>query len=147
MNALDVFYDDSCGLCRRCRAWLAGQVQIVPLRFIPLGGCEARRRLEGLVPPPDGEELIVVSDRGDVYRGSAAYLMSLWALRDYRPWAHRLAHPRLLPLARRAFDVLSSKRHTLSRLLGADAGLEQLVAAIDDRSEPCAGGAACARGA
>ena len=43
--------------------------------------------------------------------------MTLWALQEYRAWSLRLARPGLLPLARNAFEMVSSNRHVLSRIL------------------------------
>ncbi|MFY0575769.1 hypothetical protein ACN28S_16675 [Cystobacter fuscus] len=40
--------------------------------------------------------------------------MVLWALEDYREWALRLSSPTLMPLARNAFELLSSNRRRLS---------------------------------
>ena len=56
------------------------------------------------------KELLVIDDQGGVYRGDAAFLMCLWALRKYRGWALRLATPALHPVARRAFKWISTHR-------------------------------------
>jgi hypothetical protein len=41
--------------------------------------------------------------------------MCLYALRDYREWSHRLAHPALLPWAGRVCELLSENRLWVSR--------------------------------
>ena len=63
------------------------------------------------------EQLTVVSDAGEVWQGAGAWTMCLWALRDYREWSLRLASPVLAPLARRAVELVSQNRLSLSRLL------------------------------
>ena len=56
-----------------------------------------------------------MSDEGDVYRGSHAWIVCLWALKDYREWSFRFAQPALLPLARGIVEWVSTRRHRLSR--------------------------------
>ena len=121
--ALTVLYDGACALCTRCRDWMQGQRALVPLRFLACSSEEARARY-GVIPWL-GEELVVVSDAGDVWAGPAAFLMCLWALEDWREWSHRLSGPALAPLAARFFTAVSSRRRTLAAFLSPD---------------PCAGG-------
>jgi hypothetical protein len=63
--------------------------------------------------------------------------MCLYAMRDYRDWARRLAHPLLLPLARQAFDTLSKNRHEISQWLagGDPQGIADRLRQV--RLEPC----------
>ena len=82
MRSLTVLYDARCGLCSNARRWLEGQAQIVPLELLPADSAEARRRYPTLADT-EPEELVVVSDEGDVYRGSHAWIVCLWALQDY----------------------------------------------------------------
>jgi hypothetical protein len=58
--------------------------------------------------------------------------MCLYALREYRAWSQRLAHPALLPFARRICDLVSRNRLALSRFfLHASAGeLSQALQAL-----------------
>lgn len=114
MTRLTVLYDANCGLCRRARQWLELQPKFLALEFIPKGSDHARDRFPGLSSGPD--ELIAVSDDGSVYRGERAWIMCLYALREYREWATRLAAPALLPLARTAFQLISENRVRISRL-------------------------------
>ena len=114
MKSLTVLYDFNCGLCQRARRWLAAEPKFLALEFIPAGSDHARYRfptLSGKV-----EELVVVADDGGVYRGDRAWIMCLYALTEYREWALRLATPRLLPLARSAFQLISENRIRISRL-------------------------------
>lgn len=117
MRSLTVLYDARCGLCSNARRWLEGQPQIVPLELLPADSEETRRRYPTLAET-EPEELVVVSDEGDVYRGSQAWIVCLWALQDYREWSFRFAQPALLPLARGIFEWISTRRHRLSRALG-----------------------------
>ena len=61
------------------------------------------------------ERLVVISDAGEVWRGECAWVTCLWALREYREWSFRLANPILRPFARRACELVSVNRHTISR--------------------------------
>ena len=116
VTRLWVLYDPSCGFCVRCARWLAEQHVFVPLTCLALDSAQIARRFPTL-PAPDREELTVVDSAGGVYRGAKAWLMALWALQEYRAWSLRLARPGLLPLARNAFELVSSNRHVLSRML------------------------------
>lgn len=115
MNKLYVLYDATCGVCDRARRWMGRQPSLVDLEFVPAGSPAARSLFPALASA--SEELTVVSDTGDVWRGTAAWLMCLWALAEFRDWSHRLASPTLEPFARQAFEVLSRNRRGLSAWL------------------------------
>ena len=115
MKTLFVLHDGECAFCQQCREWLSRQPAFVELRFIAMQSPEVTRRFPGLEKIGLGEDLLVVSDEGAVYRGTSAWVMCLYALVDYREWAERLSHPSLLPLARQAFLFLSKQRGRLSK--------------------------------
>lgn len=115
MKMLYVLFDESCGLCLRLKEWLEAQPALVELRLLPAGGDEASQVFPGLYSA--GQELVVISDEGDVYRGNQGWIMCLWALAEYRELAYRLSTPVLLPLARAAFSALSRHRRELSAWL------------------------------
>src|SRR5918993_4434648 len=115
MKSLFVLYDDACGFCQRCREWLSRQPAFVELRFVRMRSAEAARRFPDLKQQGFGGDLVVISDEGAAYRGPSAYIMCLFALKEYREWAQRLAHPALLPLARQVFDFLTRHRGRISR--------------------------------
>jgi predicted DCC family thiol-disulfide oxidoreductase YuxK len=129
VRSLTVLYDARCGLCSNAHRFLLGQRQLVPLRLLAADSDEARRRFPTLAAA-EPEELVAVSDEGDVYRGASAWIVCLWALQDFRDWSFRLATPALLPLARSAFEWVSTRRHGLSRALRlmSDAELSREVA-------------------
>jgi len=112
MQRLVVLYDEACALCVRCRSWLGDQPSFIELPFMPSGSPEARA-VYGAVPWL-GAELVVVSDDGDVWVGPAAFLMCLWALRDYREWSYRLSGPAFAPLAERFFHAISGRRRWIA---------------------------------
>ncbi|HET8644304.1 MAG TPA: DUF393 domain-containing protein [Vicinamibacteria bacterium] len=117
MERLTVLYDSGCGLCVRAREWLSRQAALLPLEFVPAASAQARRRFPGLEHKDPPEELVVVDDEGGVYRNDEAWIMTLYALEEYRGWSLRLASPGLRPVARAAFEWLSRHRGGLSRLL------------------------------
>ncbi|MEU0743671.1 DUF393 domain-containing protein [Streptomyces sp. NPDC006134] len=93
VRRLTVLYDAECPLCTFLRDWLVRQPQLVPLDLVPAGSAGARRRFPGLDHRATLDEITVVGDAGQVYRGAAAWVVTLWALRAYRPLAHRLSTP------------------------------------------------------
>lgn len=120
MKSLTVLYDAECAFCRRCRRWLEAQPQLVTLRFLPRAAPRVKELFPMLEMAGDDAELILVSDEGAVYRDDKAYLMCLWALREYRSIAIKLATPKWRGLARRAFAWLANGRSWLSRFFESD---------------------------
>lgn len=138
MKRITVLYDGGCGLCVRCARWLRGEPAYLRIETLPARSEEAWRRfadvlgrgerVEGMegaacgvdAPGTRLDELIVISDEGGVYRGLAAWIMCLYALKRYRAWSVRLARPGLRPLARAAVHQLAVRRRELSALWFAD---------------------------
>lgn len=131
MRYLTVAYDEQCGLCARLSQWLADQPKWIPLRAVP--GNLAARLYPALAARLKHAELVVISDEGGVYWGDHAWLMCLYALRRYRPWAKRLSGPALLPMARQAFALLSHNRRQISKWLSlrSDAELAAELRAVN----------------
>lgn len=102
VRGLTVLHDPRCSLCAFLTHWLARQAQLVPLRFVPVGSEEARRRFPGLDHRSTLSEITVVGDAGQVYQGAPAWIVTLWALREYRALAHRLSTPTGAKFARGA---------------------------------------------
>jgi predicted DCC family thiol-disulfide oxidoreductase YuxK len=120
MKRLYVLFDQECALCQSCGRWLVRQEAFIELRVIPLQSPEISQRFPGLKEWDQldlREKLVVVSDEGAVYQGQYAWIMCLYALRDCREWSQRLAHPALLPFARRVCELVSRNRLAISRFL------------------------------
>ena len=120
MKRLYVLYDQECSLCLACGRWFMRQAAFIELNFIPLQSPEIARRFPGLKEWDGldlGEKLVVVSDEGAVYQEQFAWIMCLYALRDYREWSQRLAEPLLLPFARRVCELVSRNRLAISHFL------------------------------
>ncbi|MGW2596174.1 thiol-disulfide oxidoreductase DCC family protein [Streptomyces klenkii] len=113
VRRLTVLYDAQCALCAFVRNWLAKQRQLVPLDLVPVGSAEARRRFPGLDHAAAYEEITVVGDGGQVYRGASAWVVCLWALSAYRPLAHRISTPSGIRFARGA--VLAAAKYRGAR--------------------------------
>jgi len=88
--------------------------------MIPAGSEKARKMFPELEKMITSNDLAVISDDGEVYLNSSAWIMALYALEEYREWACRLAHPMIAPFARQAFEMISRNRHTISIWLGHD---------------------------
>lgn len=116
MRELTVLYDPQCGLCRRAQAWLLGKPKYLEMVFVPACSDEARSRYPQLNHDLSLADLTVISDAGAVYCGPKAWLMCLWALRQYREWAIRLSSPELLPTAKRVISTISQNRYQLEGL-------------------------------
>jgi len=72
-------------------------------------------RFPGIDALKPGEQLLVISDEGAVYRGAHAWIMCLWALENYREHAQRLAHPALLSARKTRLRIALSKPLLLIR--------------------------------
>lgn len=118
MKSITVLYDRTCDFCGRCKGWLKDQPKFVELVFLPAGTSAVRDRFPDLAGAEKVDELVAIDDEGGVYRGAAAWILCLWALKEYREWSEILASPAMMPLARGAFEVLSANRGRISRLLG-----------------------------
>jgi predicted DCC family thiol-disulfide oxidoreductase YuxK len=115
VKALTVLYDARCSVCCRARRWLSRQPSYVDLEFVRAGSAEARDRYPELSAARTQEELTVVGDDGSIYRGAKAWLICLWALRQYRSWSLTLSSPALLPSARRFVGWASRARRPFIR--------------------------------
>ncbi|MFE4332994.1 MULTISPECIES: thiol-disulfide oxidoreductase DCC family protein [unclassified Streptomyces] len=100
VERLTVLYDAQCSLCVHLRRWLMKQRQLVPLDLVPAASDEARRRFPGLDHAGTLDEITVIGDRGQIYRGTDAWIVCLWALAEHRPRSHWLATPAGRPFAR-----------------------------------------------
>lgn len=120
VTRLTVLYDAQCPLCVHLRHWLLRQPQLVPLDLVPAASEEARRRFPELDHRATLEEITVVGDGGQVYRGTDAWIVCLWALAEHRPKAHWLAGPAGRPLAR--MTVLAAAKWREATAASCDSG-------------------------
>ncbi|WP_119286812.1 DCC1-like thiol-disulfide oxidoreductase family protein [Streptomyces sp. YIM 130001] len=100
VRRLTVLYDAECALCTHVRGWLAGQRKLVPIDLVAAGSAEARRRFPAIDHGKTFDDITVIGDGGQLYRGPAAWVVTLWALAEHRPLAHRLATPAGARIAR-----------------------------------------------
>lgn len=137
MKTLYVIYDAKCDFCRRCRGWLGQQPAYVKLAFIPLHSPEVTTRFPGNERFHPDERLVVISDAGEIWQGDGAWIMCLWALREFREWSQRLANPVLRPFARHVCERVSENRHAISRWFAKEP-IEQVRARLAaGSSEAC----------
>ena len=120
VTSITILYDAACGVCTFARNWIGKQSSLVGIEFVAAGSTEAQRVFPQISPG----ELTVVADTGEVWLGNHAWIVCLWALRDYRDFAFRLTSPALLLMAREAFIAVSKNRLALSSVLGLRSGLE-----------------------
>jgi predicted DCC family thiol-disulfide oxidoreductase YuxK len=117
VQKLYVLYDSKCDLCERLRDWILIQRSWLGLCVIPAGSEKARKLFPELDQIVTANDLVVVSDEGQVYLNDRAWIMVFYALEEYREWAYRLAHPLLMPLARQAYAAVAKNRYAISRWL------------------------------
>ncbi|MFD3550243.1 thiol-disulfide oxidoreductase DCC family protein [Streptomyces sp. NPDC058655] len=134
VRALTVLYDAGCPLCVHIRHWLLAQHSLVPIALVPAASYEAQRRFPHLDHASTLKEITVVGDAGQVWRGTDAFIVCLWALTDHRARAYWLATPAGRPFAR-AFMYSASKWREAVRTPGTPvptvAGAQE--AACDDQ--------------
>jgi predicted DCC family thiol-disulfide oxidoreductase YuxK len=112
-------------MCRSIRVWLAQQPSFVPLVFIPLHDEYLEMRFPGVGKLCPADELVVIADSGEIWRGVNAWIITLWALREYRTWSQRIATPLLKPFAKRICQGVSKNRLRISQwLFGSHAHVE-----------------------
>jgi predicted DCC family thiol-disulfide oxidoreductase YuxK len=113
IRKITIVFDDACGLCTRVKDWIAQQTPLVGLQFAVSGAPQTR----AMFPTLPAGELAVVADTGEVWLGDNAWIVCLWALRDYRGLSVKLTGPLLSTMAREAFSLVSRNRAALSGLL------------------------------
>jgi predicted DCC family thiol-disulfide oxidoreductase YuxK len=146
MKRMYVLYDGACGVCCRAVARLAWEPAYIPLRFAPAGSMAAQTKFAEALIGESGRQVVVVADTGEVYRGAAAWIMVLYALKRWRPLAMRLATPTWRPWVERAVDFIGRNRHRMSDMFGCDphAGILDTIradAAAGNGMDSCANGA------
>ncbi len=138
MEKLYVLYDPKCELCERLKDWLLVQRSWLGLCMVPAGSDKAKAMFPELDQVATCNDLVVISDEGQVYLNNSAWIMAIYALEEYRDWAYRLAHPLVLPFVRQAFATISRNRHAFSRWLRV-ADPEGLAGELRQITlEPCA---------
>lgn len=111
-----VLYDANCPVCRRARAWAEGQAQLVPLRFLPAGGAQARRRFPDVDHAGTLVDITTIGDDGAIRRGKSAWITVLWAVARTRTLANDLAAGR----KRRTFGTVVGGTELLRKVFGSD---------------------------
>ncbi|MFB7466774.1 thiol-disulfide oxidoreductase DCC family protein [Streptomyces sp. NPDC056224] len=127
---LTVLYDANCPLCVHIRHWLLAQRWLVRLALVPAASYEARRRFPQLDHASTLKEITVVGDSGQVWTGTDAFIVCLWALAEHRPRANWLSTPAGRPFARAAMYTASRWRQAV-RTDGQPQGPEE--PACDDQ--------------
>lgn len=89
-DPLTVLYDERCPLCRRLRAWLAGQPTTVPVAFVAADSPDSHRRFPSLEHRRTTTVLTVVSPDGEVFEGERAWIVCAWMLPAWQPVAEHL---------------------------------------------------------
>jgi predicted DCC family thiol-disulfide oxidoreductase YuxK len=106
------------------------------LEFLAYDSAEAERRLPAIRHLHADQEILVMADTGEVWQGAGAWVLCLWALREYRGWSARLASPSMQLVARKVVHWISQNRIGMSRLAGFKSDAELSDAAEKEMEEP-----------
>lgn len=120
MKCLYVIYDAKCPLCRSFADRMQREPCYVPIVPVPSDAPDLSIRFPGLILPAEPTEVVAIADTGDIYRGDAAWLICLWAMRRYRAASFTLADPLLRPALHRAVAFLGDHRYSISQILRMD---------------------------
>ena len=113
---LYVLFDAECTVCVASATWLSTHAQHETLKLIDARGAFANEYFNTV--EIRGKELVVVSDRGEVWWGPSGFLVCFWARKSTR-WLATLASFELFfPIAELAFRFISDHRSSLAPLLG-----------------------------
>lgn len=116
IESIEVFYDGRCGMCCTFHEWINRQPRAFPIAFIPYQAPDAERCFPGLNTLDPAREMVVRTDRGEIFRGAEAWVLCLFSCHNHQAAARRLGSPGLLPVAVRACRVLAANRHSLSKV-------------------------------
>lgn len=117
MKCLYIIYDAKCPLCQSIASRLRREPCYVPIVPIPSDAPNFSTKFPGLVLPAEPTEVLAIADTGDIYRGDAAWLICLWAMRRYRAASFTLADPLLRPALHRVVAFVGDHRYSISQLL------------------------------
>lgn len=121
MNRLTVLFDQECRLCEAVVRRLRSEESYIELEFIAAAAPRAAKLFPEIVSSVPLSEVVAIADGGEVYRGDAAWLMVLWAMKRTRAMSLTLAQPLYRGLVRRAVASVGKHRLSLSRLIREDA--------------------------
>ncbi|MFM7179957.1 MAG: thiol-disulfide oxidoreductase DCC family protein [Verrucomicrobiales bacterium] len=113
---MEVFYDGRCGMCCTFHEWINRQPRAFGVDFVPYQSDRAERIFPGIGTLDPAREMVVRTDRVEVFRGAEAWVMCLLSCANHQGAARRLAGPALLPVAVRACRILAANRHSLSKV-------------------------------
>jgi predicted DCC family thiol-disulfide oxidoreductase YuxK len=116
IKSIEVFYDGRCGMCCTFHEWINKQPREFGIDFIPYQSPRAERVFPGIGTLDPAREMIVRTDRGEIFRGAEAWVMCLFSCANHQATARKLAGPYLLPVAIRACRILAANRHSLSKV-------------------------------
>lgn len=115
-KSIAVFYDGRCGMCCTFHEWINRQKRAFDITFVPYQSSGAEEIFPGIGTLDPAREMIVRTDKGEIFRGAEAWVWCLYSCADYRGVARRLAGPKMLAVAVRMCRLLAANRHGLSKV-------------------------------
>ena len=135
IQAITVLYDSECAFCRRCRKWILSQHKRMPIEFMSIHSPDLDQKYPAL-SKNKLDQLVVITDRGDVYYKDKAFVICLYALSEYYEWSFKLSEPMFLPMVRKVYQIVSRYRNVFSprRISRNDKVLYTVLKSHDDEA-------------
>ena len=116
LKRIEVFYDGRCGMCCSFHEWINQQPRAYRIEFIPYQSPMAEKVFPGIGTLDPAREMIVKTDRGEIFRGAEAWVLCLYSCANHQATAQKLASPGLLSIAIHSCRLLAANRHSLSKV-------------------------------
>ncbi|MDX2225796.1 MAG: DCC1-like thiol-disulfide oxidoreductase family protein [Verrucomicrobiae bacterium] len=117
IRKIHILYDGECGFCRTCRDWILLQPRFFEIEMLDRRDPDTKARFGDYTVPPYTDRMVVINNEDGVYYAEDAYIMILFALKNYRAWSVRISRQGVKPLARQFFETLGKNRRVLSKLI------------------------------
>jgi predicted DCC family thiol-disulfide oxidoreductase YuxK len=116
IKRIEVYYDGRCGMCCSFHEWINRQPRAYSMEFIPYQAVRAEQIFPGIGTLDPAREMIVRTDKNEIFRGAEAWVICLYSCKNHQSAARRLAGPGWLPIAIRSCRMLAANRHALSKI-------------------------------
>ena len=84
LKSIEVYYDGHCGMCCTFHEWVNKQQRAYQVSFIPYQAETAELLFPGISEMDPDKEMIVRTDRGEVFKGAEAWVVCLNSCKNYQ---------------------------------------------------------------
>lgn len=139
IKKIEVYYDGRCGMCCTFQEWVSRQQRAFEVEFVPYQSERAGVLFPGVRELDPDRDMIVRTDRGDIFRGAEGWVLCMLSCQSYEKWAKRLASLRLLPVARKTCNLIAANRLGISKVLFRKKDRALADAVHEMPQQPCEG--------